>query len=357
VGHLDPFFLDLVNQVKDLLRWVFETENRMTFPVSGTGTAGMESCFANLLEHGDRILVCVNGYFGTRMCDIAVRCGAEVTRIDQEWGKAFEPTAIANALKDNAFKVVSIVHAETSTGVLQPLEEISRLVHDAGSMLLVDTVTSLGGCPVEIDKQNIDATYSGSQKCLSAPPGISPVSFSEMAMDCIRRRKTAVQSFYLDMTLIDKYYGSGRAYHHTAPISSVYGFYEALRLAHEEGLQRRFERHQRNHRALVAGLEAMGLSMHVDASERLWMLNTVQVPEEIDDADLRTQLLTEYGIEIGGGLGDLKGKVMRIGLMGHSSNRRNVTLLLSALSVLLNQRGIKADADTALAAAGEAFES
>jgi len=355
VGHLDPFFLDLVEQTKGMLRQVFETGNRMTFPLSGTGTAGMESCLANLLEPGDRVLVCVNGYFGLRICDIAARCGAEVVRVEQEWGKAFDPQTIREELQKGKFALVAIVHAETSTGVLQPLEEISRLTHEAGALLLVDTVTSLGGCPVQIDRWQVDASYSASQKCLSAPPGLSPITFSEAAMERLRRRQKPVQSFYLDVNLIDRYYGTERAYHHTAPINAVYALHEALRLVLEEGLSSRFARHRQNHLALVAGIEALGLKMHVSPGERLWMLNTVRVPEGIDEAALRRGLLTEFGIEVGGGLGELKGRVIRIGLMGHSCNRKNVTLLLSALAILLNRFGMKVDASAALSAAEEVY--
>lgn len=357
LGHLDPAFLELMDRVKDLLRWVFQTENRLTFPISGTGTAGMETCFCNLLEAGDRILICVNGYFGNRMVDIAERCGAEVVRIDQEWGKAVDPDAVTAALKNGPFRVVAIVHAETSTGVLQPLEEISRLTHEAGALLLIDTVTSIGGCPVKLDEWNVDAAYSGSQKCLSAPPGMAPVSFSEAAVEVIRNRKRKVQSFYLDMSLIDQYYGSSRAYHHTAPISMVYALYEGLRIVQEEGLEPRFARHRTHHLALAAGLEAMGLKLHSEEGNRLPPLTTVQVPDGVDELDLRKSLLKDYGIEVGGGLGDLKGKILRIGLMGCGANRCNVMLLLGALESLLAQRGCSVDKSAALAGAAAVYGS
>ncbi|MBI3920269.1 MAG: alanine--glyoxylate aminotransferase family protein [Armatimonadetes bacterium] len=357
LGHLDPAFLDLMERVKELLRWAFQTQNRLTFPLSGTGTAGMEACLCNLLEPGERILVCVNGYFGNRIVDIAERCGAEVMRVDREWGKAIDPGSVAEALKTGPFKVVAIVHAETSTGVLQPLEEISHLTHESGALLLVDAVTSLGGVPVKVDEWSIDAVYSGSQKCLSAPPGMAPVSFSEAAVETIRQRKRKVQSFYLDMTLIDQYYGTTRAYHHTAPISMVYALYEGLRVAHEEGHDLRAARHRLNHLALAAGVEAMGLALHSEKEHRLWMLNTVTVPEGVDDVDLRKSLLQDYGIEVGGGLGDLKGKVLRVGLMGYGSNRRNVLLFLSALEALLSQRGCKINRGAAAAAATGVYTS
>lgn len=336
IGHLDPQFIEIMDGVKEMLRQLFKTENELTFAVSATGSAGMETCFVNLLERGDEALVCVNGVFGNRMCDNVERCGAKLVRVDAAWGKPIEPAQVKEALGRCSPKLVAIVHAETSTGVLQPLEEISTMVHDAGAMLLVDTVTSLGGIDVRIDDWGIDAVYSGTQKCISAPPGLSPVSFSERAVKVIEQRKTKVQSWYLDLRMVRKYWaGARRVYHHTAPISMIYSLYEALRLIFEEGLEARFERHRCNHELLRDGLEAMGFEFVVAPEYRLPMLNAVKIPEGIDDATIRQRLLNEYNIEIGAGLGDFAGKVWRIGLMGCSSTENHVNMLLAALQQIM----------------------
>jgi alanine-glyoxylate transaminase / serine-glyoxylate transaminase / serine-pyruvate transaminase len=338
VGHLDPQFIEIMNGVQAMLRQLFQTENELTLAMSGTGSAGMETCFVNLLEPGDEVLICVNGVFGNRMCENAERCSAKVTRVDAPWGQPIDPAAVEEALKTSKPNVVAIVHAETSTGVLQPLQEISKLAHDAGALFLVDTVTSLGGTDVRMDEWGIDAIYSGTQKCLSAPPGLSPVSFSARAVEAMTQRKTKVQSWYLDLSLIQSYWGGAqRAYHHTAPISMAYALYEALRLIHEEGLEKRFERHQSNHALLRDGLEELGFDFLVAPEYRLPMLNAVRIPEGLDDATIRGRLLNEYNIEIGGGLGEFAGKVWRIGLMGCSCTTNHVHILLSALRQIMKR--------------------
>jgi alanine-glyoxylate transaminase/serine-glyoxylate transaminase/serine-pyruvate transaminase len=335
VGHLDPRFLELMDRTQDLLRYVFETDNPLTIPMSGTGTAAMETAVANIVEPGDPVLVCINGYFGGRIEEMVRRYGGDVQTITRPWGEFFTPSEVKEALDSHPAKVVAIVHAETSTGVLQPLDEIARVVHDQGGLLLVDAVTSLGGLPVRVDEAGIDICYSGSQKCLSCPPGMGPVTFGPRAVEALEKRSTPVTNWYLDLTLIRKYWGKDRAYHHTAPISTNYSFYEGLRIAAEEGLEDRWARHRRNGELLWEGLEEMGLTLHVPVEHRLPVLTTVRIPDGADDAKIRRQLLQDYNIEIGGGLGELKGKVWRIGLMGFSSRRENVVLLLSALEKLL----------------------
>jgi alanine-glyoxylate transaminase/serine-glyoxylate transaminase/serine-pyruvate transaminase len=342
VGHLDPQFIELMNGVQSMLRQLFRTENELTFAVSGTGSAGMEACFVNLLEPGEEALIGVNGVFGNRMCDNAERCGATVTRVDAPWGQPIDPAAVEEALKTCKPKVVAIVHAETSTGVLQPLEEIGALARQAGALFLVDTVTSLGGLDVRVDEWGIDAVYSGTQKCLSAPPGLAPVSFSPRAVEAMEKRTGKVQSWYLDLSMLRNYWGGAkRVYHHTAPISMGYALYEALRLIFEEGLEARFERHRRNHALLRDGLEELGFEFVVAPEYRLPNLNTVRIPEGLDDAAARGRLLDEYNIEVGGGLGEFAGKVWRIGLMGCSCTVNHVDLLLAALHRIMEQRGAR----------------
>jgi alanine-glyoxylate transaminase/serine-glyoxylate transaminase/serine-pyruvate transaminase len=297
----------------------------------------MEFCFVNLLEPGDEIVVGVNGVFGTRMVDVAERCGARVIKVEAPWGRIIEPQQIAEALRNSRPKLVAIVHAETSTGALTPVEEISRLTHDAGALLLVDTVTSLGGCPVKIDEWGIDAVYSGTQKCLSCPPGLSPVSFGLRAMEVATRRKKKVQSWYLDVNLLASYWGQERVYHHTAPISMNYGLHEALRLVLEEGLPNRWQRHRDNHLALREGLQELGLKIASQEGHQLWQLNAVTVPEGTDEAAVRKRLLNEFNIEIGAGLGPLKGKVWRVGLMGETSRPEHVKTFLQALRSCLGK--------------------
>ena len=337
LGHLDPVFIGIMDEVKQGLRDLFQTKNDLTFPISATGSAGMETCFVNLLEPGEEVLVCVNGVFGNRMCDIAERCGARLIRVDAPWGKPVDPAQVKSALEKSNPKVVAIVHAETSTGVLQPLEEISKLAHDAGALFLVDAVTSLGGTQVKTDDWKIDAIYSGTQKCLSAPPGLSPVSFNKRAVEKIMSRKSKIQSWYLDLSLVQNYWsGAKRTYHHTAPVSMIYALHEALRIVFEEGLESRYARHLRNHELLRNGLEEMGITFVVDPAYRLPMLNAVRIPEGLDDILVRKRLLEEYNIEIGAGLGDFAGKVWRIGLMGESSDANHVHMFLSALQKIIS---------------------
>ena len=352
IGHLDPEFIKIMDETQSLLRQVMRTQNRLTLPVSGTGSAGMETCLCNLVEPGDRVLVCVNGVFGTRMADIVERLRGELHIQQAEWGTAFEPQAIEQAIAACHPKLVAIVHAETSTGVLQPIEEISRIVHKAGALLLVDAVTSLGGVPVETDLWQADALYSGTQKCLSCPPGLAPVTFGERAVAALDARKSRVPSWYLDMGMVRKYWGSERTYHHTAPISMIFALNQALKLVVAEGLEARFARHRLNHRALVAGLEAMGLSMLVAEAYRAPMLNAVRIPDGADDRTVRAALLSEHNIEIGGGLGPLAGKIWRIGLMGESSTRENVLALLGALENILKSQGVRVGKGAAKAAEG-----
>ncbi len=336
LGHLDPVFVKMMDEIKDMLRQVFLTKNEMTFPVSGTGSAGMEFCCVNLIEPGDEVIVGVNGVFGGRMVDVAERCGAKVTKVEAPWGRIIEPQQIADVLKKVAKpKFVAIVHAETSTGALTPVEEIAKLARGAGALMLLDTVTSLGGCPVRLDDWGIDAVYSGTQKCLSCPPGLSPVSLSPRALDIATKRKTKVQSWYLDVNLLASYWGEQRVYHHTAPISMNYALHEALRLVLEEGLENRWRRHEQNHLALVAGLKELGLSIASQEGHQLWQLNAVTVPEGADEAGVRKKLLTDYSIEIGAGLGPMKGKIWRIGLMGATSTPENVKKVLEALKSCL----------------------
>jgi alanine-glyoxylate transaminase/serine-glyoxylate transaminase/serine-pyruvate transaminase len=335
VGHLDPVFVKMMEEIKSMLREVFLTKNEMTFPVSGTGSAGMEFCFVNLIEPGDEVVVGVNGVFGGRMVDVAERCGAKVTKVEAPWGSIIEPRQVAAALAGRKPKLVAIVHAETSTGALTPVEEISRLTREAGALLLLDTVTSLGGCPVRLDDWGVDAVYSGTQKCLSCPPGLSPVSLSPRALEAATKRKTKVHSWYLDVNLLANYWGQERVYHHTAPISMNYALHEALRLVLAEGLEQRWRRHQDNHLLLKEGLKSLGLSIASQEGHQLWQLNAVTVPPGADEAGVRKRLLTEFNIEIGAGLGPLKGKVWRIGLMGETSSPANVNQVLSALKKCL----------------------
>ena len=355
VGHLDPEFLRIMEETKDLLRFVFQTKNALTFPISGTGSAGMEACFVNLLEPGDEAVIGVNGVFGTRMKDVVERCGATPVVMEADWGRVFTPDHVREALSRRRPKLVALVHAETSTGAWQPLEEMAAIVHNAGALLVVDAVTSLGGCPVQIDAWGIDACYSGTQKCLSCPPGLSPVTFNQAALEVLRKRKSKVQSWYLDLTMIEKYWGEERVYHHTAPISMNYALRESLRLVQEEGLAARFRRHQRNHEALAAGLADMGMSLAAQEGHRLWTLNSVTIPANVDDAAVRCQLLEEYNIEIGAGLGPLRSKVWRIGLMGESSTRSNVLLVLSALEDILRKQGHRCTAGAGVSAAQQVY--
>ena len=335
LGHLDPAFIGMMEEIKSMLRQVFQTKNEMTFPVSGTGSAGMEFCFVNLIEPGDDVVVCINGVFGMRMADLAIRCGANVIKVEAPWGEIIRPEQVKEAIAGKSPKLIALVHAETSTGALTPAEEISKIAHDAGALMLLDTVTSLGGCEVDIDGWSIDAVYSGTQKCLSCPPGLAPVSLSPKALEIANNRKTKVQSWYLDVNLLSGYWGTERVYHHTAPISMNYALHESLRLVLEEGLQTRWARHKANHEKLVAGLKKLGLGIASQEGHQLWQLNAVTVPEETDEAQVRKRLLEEYQIEVGAGLGPMKGKIWRVGLMGESSTAENVDRYLDAMTQIL----------------------
>ena len=340
IGHLDPQFLALMDETMELLRMVFRTRNGLTFPISATGSAGMEAVFVNLLEPGDRVLIGVNGVFGERMCDVAERCGAEVRRVEAPWGRVIDAERVAVEVRDFRPKAVAIVHAETSTGVLQPLGDIERIIHEANALLIVDCVTSLGGVDLRIDDWKIDAAYSGTQKCLSCPPGLSPVTFGEGALERFDARRSKVRSWYLDISMIRRYWSGERLYHHTAPVNAIYGLREALRLVADEGLDERIARHTRHAAALHAGLQAMGLPLFAQEGHRLPSLTTVCVPEGCDEAAVRSGLLNEFSLEIGGGLGPVKGKVWRVGLMGETSSPRNVLYFLSCLEILLKRQKI-----------------
>lgn len=355
VGHLDPYYLELMNEMQTLLRKTFCTQNHMTMAISGTGSAGMECAVVNLVEPGDSMLVCVNGVFGTRMADVAARAGAQVTRVDRPWGQVFTPDDLRAALAQARPKVVGMVMAETSTGAWQPLQEISQLVHEAGAFLIVDAVTALGGIPVETDAWNLDCVYSGSQKCLSCPPGLAPITFNDRAVERVLARKTKVQSWYLDISLLAKYWSEERVYHHTAPINMTYALYEALRVVHEEGLPQCHARHALQHRALRAGLSAMGIHYLPQEGHSLPMLNAVGVPSGVDDARLRRDLLLRFGIEIGAGLGEFKGRAWRIGLMGFGARANLVLLFLSALEQLLAEQGQKITLGAGVGAANELY--
>jgi alanine-glyoxylate transaminase / serine-glyoxylate transaminase / serine-pyruvate transaminase len=341
IGHLDPAFLNVMNEIQALLRHVFQTSNRFTIAVSGTGSAGMEASIVNVIEPGDAVIVGLNGVFGTRLASVVERCGGKAIRVEAPWGTCIDPAAVEQALRRSGpVKAVAIVHAETSTGAWQPLDSIAELCRQHDALFIVDAVTSLGGVPVEVDRIGIDVCYSGTQKCLSCPPGLAPFTMSERALAIMKQRRTPCQSWYLDMGLIADYWAEGtRAYHHTAPVSMLYALREALRLVEEEGLPARFRRHQINSDALLAGLEELGLIPLPPAGRRLPMLNCVAVPSHIPEAEVRARLLTEYEIEIGGGLGPLKGHVWRIGLMGESSTEANVLTLLNALEALFMREG------------------
>lgn len=355
LGHLDPQFLTIMTETQQMLRTVYQTTNALTFPVSATGTAGMETCLVNLIEPGDKAVVCTMGYFGNRMVDIAGRCGAQVTVKEAPWGEVFDLGTIRETLKTVRPKVLAIVHAETSTGASQDISELGKLCHEYDTMLVADCVTSLGCTPVKLDAWEVDAAFSCSQKGLSCPPGMSPVSFSDRAVASLKNRKTKVQSWYLDLTSIMSYWGGDRAYHHTAPITMVYALREGLRLVLEEGLEERFARHVTNHKALKAGLEAIGMTYIAAESCRLPQLNAVKIPEGIDDVAGRKRMLSEFGIEIGGGLGDFKGKAWRIGIMGQNSRANCVFQVLAALEVVLRGFGVKVEPGSGVAAAERAY--
>lgn len=344
-----------MNETQAMLREVYQTKNQLTFPVSATGTAGMETCLVNLIEPGDKAVVCTAGYFGNRMVDIAGRCGAQVTVKEAPWGQTFDLQQLRDTLQTVRPKVLAIVHAETSTGALQDISQLGKLCHEFDTLLVTDCVTSLGCIPVKLDEWEVDAAFSCSQKGLSCPPGLAPVSISPRGVDAIKARKSKVQNWYLDLTSIMSYWGGDRAYHHTAPITMVYAIREGLRLVLEEGLDARLARHVRNHLALKAGLEALGLQYTAAAHCRLPQLNAVRIPEGVDDLACRKRLLAEFGIEIGGGLGDFKGKAWRIGLMGQNSRPNCVFQVLAALEQVLLGAGVQVTAGSGVAAAEKAY--
>jgi len=341
LGYLDPVYLECLDEIQRYLRQVFETGNRVTLSMSGTGGCGMEACVANLVEEDEEVLVCINGFFGQRMADLVERWGGKAVRVESEWGQPLDPEKVRKTFRGSNAGIVAMVHAETSTGARQPIEDLKSLRDIRDVILIVDTVTSLGAHPVGIDRNGIDASYSCSQKGIGAPPGLSPVTFSERALEKIRRRKNKCRSWYLDIQLVDKYWGPERVYHHTSPAVMNYALREALAVILEEGLENRWKRHERNIRSFVAGIEAMGLEMLVPAEHRLWTLNTVRIPQGIDDVRVRNQLLNDHNIEIGGGFGALKGKIWRVGLMGSGSTQNNVLLLLSSLHRVLLEQGFK----------------
>lgn len=357
VGHLDPAFLTVMNDVQDLLRYTFRTQNRWTIPVSGTGSAAMEAAFANLVEPGDTVLVPSNGYFGDRMESMARRAGGEVARVAAAWGRPLDPDDVRAALEQHRPAVFGFVHAETSTGVLQPdVPELVRMAHENGAVVIADAVTSLGGVELEVDGWAIDAVYSGAQKCLSCPPGASPLTLTDAAFERIRNRAEPARSWYLDIGLLEGYWGDERSYHHTAPISNVYALREALRLVAEEGIEACWARHRQVAGALKAGLTAMGLDMLAEDAWWLPSLNAVRVPDDVDAKRVTTRLLAEHGIEIAGGLGDLAGRIFRIGCMGHACRPGNVLLVLAALGAVLRSEGADADVGAGLAAAEQALD-
>jgi len=338
IGHLDPLFVAMMDEVKGMLQYAFQTKNELTIPVSAPGSAGMETCFVNLVEAGDKVVVCQNGVFGGRMKENVERLGATAIMVEDEWGKAVDCAKVEAALKANPdAKILAFVHAETSTGAQSDAKTLCELARKYDCLTIVDAVTSLGGTELRVDDWGIDAIYSGTQKCLSCTPGISPVSFSEKATDVIKSRKTKITSWFLDMNLVMGYWGGNakRAYHHTAPVNALYSFHESLVMLQDEGLENAWARHAKNHLALRAGLEAMGLNFIVDEADRLPQLNAVTIPDGVDEAAVRSQLLNEFNLEIGAGLGSLAGKVWRIGLMGHSSRAENIMLCLSALEAVL----------------------
>ena len=330
LGHLDPEFLEIMDRVQSSLRKLFQTQNRLTMPVSGTGSAGMETLLVNLVQPGDRVVIGANGVFGGRAADLAGRLGADVVKLEFEWGQPVDPDAVASACRAAPTRAMYFVHAETSTGALSDAAALSRAGRDAGALVLMDCVTSLAGRPVMLDEWGVDAAFSGTQKCLSVPPGLAPISLSERAVETIRDRQTPVPSWYLDLSMVEKYWGPERTYHHTAPINMIYALDEGIRIALDEGLEARFARHLDAHHALSAGLAAMGISLLPPQGARLPMLNAICLPDGVDDAALRGRLLEQHGIEVGAGLGELKGRIIRVGLMGHNANRRNVVAFLGA---------------------------
>ena len=359
IGHLDPQFITLMDEIKALLQYAFQTNNELTLPISAPGSAGMEACFVNLIESGESVIICQNGVFGSRMKENVIRLGATPIMIENNWGKAIDLNKIADAIKQNSgAKALAFVHAETSTGVQSNAKALCQLASDAGMLSIVDTVTGLGGIEVSVDDWQADAIYSGTQKCLSCTPGLSPITFSKKAQEVISSRKSPVQSWFLDMNLVMGYWGEGaqRSYHHTAPVNALYGLHEALTILKEEGLENSWNRHQQNHIALKAGIEAMGLTLIVDEGDRLPQLNAVSIPNGVDEAQVRKNLLNNYQLEIGAGLGQLAGKIWRVGLMGFSSNPVNVRLCVNALESELIKQGVKIDSGAGIEATNNAYQ-
>lgn len=360
IGHLDPLFVQLMDEIKRMLQFAFQTENELTLPVSAPGSAGMEACFVNLVSPGDKVIVCQNGVFGGRMKENVERCGATAIMVQDTWGEPVDLGKVVQAFDENPdTAILAFVHAETSTGVVSDAAALCALATERGALSIVDTVTSLAGIELTVDKWGADGVYSGTQKCLSCVPGISPVTFSPRAVERIQNRTTPVQSWFLDMQLVMGYWGgsSKRAYHHTAPVNDLYALHESLVMLEEEGLENAFARHRLNHEALVAGLEAMGLGMAVAAEHRLPQLNLVTIPEGVDDAAVRSALLNDFNLEIGAGLGALAGKTWRIGLMGYSSSPKNVLFCLNALGAVLKQQGAHVDSEAAQAAAQSVYRA
>jgi alanine-glyoxylate transaminase/serine-glyoxylate transaminase/serine-pyruvate transaminase len=357
LGHLDYKFLEIMDEVQTMLRHVFVTTNKLTIPVSGTGSAGMEAAMVNFIEEGDEVIVCVAGHFGARMAEMAERARARLIRIEAPPGSPVELERVRDATRGKKIKMIAMVHGETSTGVAQDIAAMCALADECGALLAVDAVATLGGMPLKTDALGADVVYTGSQKCLSAPPGLAPITVSPRGQEVLRARRSKVQSWYLDLTMVEKYWGKDRTYHHTAPISMVYALHEALRIVEEEGLEARWERHQRNQQALVAGLEAMGLELLVPLRDRMWTVSAVKVPAGVEEARLRRRLLDEYNIEIAGGLGELKGKIWRIGLMGTSCTPNNVLLLLSVLEKVLQDENVRIPAGAGVAAAERIYST
>jgi len=358
IGHLDPVFVAMMDELKGLLQYTFQTRNALTIPVSGPGSAGMETCFVNLVEPGDKVVVCQNGVFGGRMRENVERCGGSAVMVQDAWGSPVDPGKLKETLDAHPeARIVAFVHAETSTGVQSDAATLAGIARDRDCLTIVDTVTSLGGTPVQVDEWGVDAVYSGTQKCLSCTPGLSPVTFSERAVEAIRARKTKVQSWFMDLSLVMGYWGGGgkRAYHHTAPINALYGLHEALVILQEEGLENAWARHASNHLALRAGLEAMGLELLVEESARLPQLNAVKLPRGVDEAQVRARLLGEYSLEIGAGLGDLAGQIWRIGLMGYSSNPKNILYCIGALEAVLGGTNASFERGAGIAAVEKAL--
>jgi alanine-glyoxylate transaminase/serine-glyoxylate transaminase/serine-pyruvate transaminase len=359
IGHLDPAFIGMMEETKELLQYALRTDNPLTLPVSAPGSAGMEACFVNLVEPGEEVIVCVNGVFGGRMRENVLRAGGVPVMVEDAWGMPVDPQRLEDALRTHPnARLVAFVQAETSTGVLSDVRLLTEIAHNHDALVIVDAVTSVGGCALEVDAWDVDAIYSGTQKCLSAPPGISPVSFGPRAVERLRARRVPVQSWFLDNTLVMGYWGDGarRSYHHTAPVNALYGLHEALLLLWEEGLEKSWERHARMHRGLRAGLEALGIEFFVAPEYRLPQLNALRIPEQVNDAEVRGRLLSEHGLEIGAGLGELAGKVWRIGLMGYSARSENVFTCLAALEQVLGELGAMVEPGAAVAAAANVLD-